>query len=820
MANGDATAARVENMTARNIGFGASAKRGGLFQLLRLCVLAFSLALGAACASPEEKVARYHEEGQEFLQSGDLPKAYIQFQNALKIDEEHVPSMIGLAEVAERRNDFQAMFGILQNIVRLDPTQLDAQIKLGKLYLIGSDETAALEKAETALELDPDSLDAQALKAGVLLKIGDNASAVELARKVIEEDPTNAEAVTVLATDRSLSGDHEGALEELNKALEINPRISMLQLLRIHVLQTLGRREETMDAYAELIETFPDEPAYRSVYAQALARREDFQGAREQMEAVVEIEPENLNAKLDVVRIIKHADGEQAGEAKLREYLGEDSDNTDLQFALVDYNLEVGDFEDARSLLETLAASGDQDIALKAKNRIAVILLRNGEREEAEGLIDEILEVDERNTAALLKRASLQITKEEFDQAIVNLRTALDNSPDEHNAMVLMASAFEEQGNLSFAQAEFAKAFEASGREPEVAQQFARFLLRRENPNRAEEVLLDSLGAHPGDIDNLRLLASIRLAQQDWRGAEEVAVMLQRVRNQDALAAGIQSAAYVGLGDYQSVIDNFSGNNDLPLESQPLAALVTSYIRTERIDEAEALLKRIINSNADNYGARMLLAGIYNQRSDAEAYFQTLQEAIESNPERPEAYELLYRYYLGEGELEEAAALIERGLEAAPRSGAMRMFKADVLINQGKRKEALDMYSEMIEERPEDRIIANNFVSLSSDLRLDAQSIARALDVAKTIEDLDNPYYRDTVGWAYYRAGEYDKAIRYLSQAVEGVPQNPEMLYHLGAAQFANGDEEAARANLEEALNLGGESFLYKDEVRAVLDRM
>ncbi|WP_425407752.1 tetratricopeptide repeat protein [Hyphococcus sp.] len=794
-----------------------SIKRNGLKSLMAASLLA----LAAACASPEEKVERYYEDGQEFLEEGELPKAYIQFQNALKINEEHVPSMVGLAEIAEDRNDFQSMFGILQNIVRLDSTQVDAQIKLGKLYLIGSDETAALEQAEKALALEPDNLDAKALKAGVLLKIGDNASAVELAREVVAEDQANAEAVTVLATDRSVSGDQEGALEEINKALAVDPEIAMLQLLRIHVLQSMGRQEESLDAYAELIDLFPEQSAYRRVYAQELVRRGDLPAARDQLEEIVALEPDNLTAIINVVRLIKRADGTDAAEAKLRSYLESAPENTDLRFALVDYNIEENDFEEARSLLDTMANSDDQDIALRAKNKIAAIMLKNGERDQALTLIDEILEADSRNTDALLKSSALLIDQEEYDQAIVNLRTALDNSPDSHDAMMLMAAAFEKQDNFSFAQAEYAKAFEASDQAAPVARQFSRFLLRRKNPNRAEEVLVDSLAANPEDVENLKLLASIRLARQDWRGAEEVATMLERVENQDELVANIKSASFVGAGDYESVIENFSPDaSNLPLESQPLAALVTSYIRTERIDEAETLLNRIIATDEDNYSARLLLARIHGQRDDEEAYVASLEEAVARAPERPEAYELLYRHYLGQREMDRAAALIEDGLEAAPDNSAMRVFKADVLITQGNREEALDLYADLIDERPNDRIIANNFVSLSSDLRLDEASIARALEAAKTIEDLENPFYRDTVGWAYYRAGEYEKAVEYIAQAVEGVPQNPEMLYHLGAAQFANGDEDAARANLEKALELGGEEFLFQDEARAVLDRM
>ena len=37
------------------------------------------------CSSPEEKVAKYVSKGQEYLAAGDLTKARIEFQNALRI---------------------------------------------------------------------------------------------------------------------------------------------------------------------------------------------------------------------------------------------------------------------------------------------------------------------------------------------------------------------------------------------------------------------------------------------------------------------------------------------------------------------------------------------------------------------------------------------------------------------------------------------------------------------------------------------------------------------------------------------------------------
>jgi tetratricopeptide (TPR) repeat protein len=782
---------------------------------------AFIFLLAAACASPEEKLENYTSSGAAYLVDGDLGRANIQFQNALKINEEYVPALSGLVDIAEKKSDFKSMFGLLQRIVRLEPENLDAQVKLGKLYLVASDETTALEHAENALAINPNDIGAITLKAAVQLKLGDNAGAVELARRALAEDPANPEAVTVIATERTLAGEYEEALAELDNAIAVKPDIAILQLLRISLLGRLGREEDVRAAYVEVIRLFPEEPAYRRVYVTDLIKREEFAKATSQLEKIVELEPDNLDAKLDVVRIVLKNEGEAAATARIRGYVDAEPDNTELKFALVEFLRQQGDVDGVAEVLSALAQSDDMDIVLQAKNQIASEYLRKDERDQASAIIEEILSIDERNTDALIKRAGLLITDGDYDTAILDLRTALDNSPDSAEAMVLMALAFEQQGNPSFARAEFAKAFKASEQNAKIGNAFAKFHLRQEDSERAEQVLVESLASNPGDLNNLKLLAGVRLSQQNWRGAEEVAEIIARLENQDELAERIRSAAFSGLGDYDRMIETLTEQNaNEPLASRPLATLVAAYLRTDRSDEAQKLLLRIISSEEDNYAAHILLAQVYGAKQQPEDAENILLAAVERDGSRPEAYELLYRYYQRTGQSEKAVKLIEDGLATAPDSTALRVFKADGLLNDGNVEEAFAMYEDLVVERPENRVVANNFVSLSSDLRRDAASIARALEVAKILEDLDNPLFQDTVGWAYYRAGDFDKAVEYLSKAAQGASQNAEIVYHLGAAYFAAGDNAKAKMELEKALETGGDGFKYADEINVLLGRL
>lgn len=796
-------------------------KGGKLSARLRYTGAAFVLGLAAACASPEQRLEKYTESGQEFLEEGDLGRANIQFQNALKINEEHVPALLGLVEIAEQKNDFRTMFGVLQRIIRLDPENVDALVKMGKLYLVASDETAAIENADKALSLDPNSIDAKALKSAIQLKLGDTVGAVELAQQVVAADPANPEAITVLATERTLAGEYAEALGILEGAIAINPEQAVLQLLRISLLERLGREDEIAAAYARLIELFPDQPAYRRVYAIDLLEKEDYDAALIQLEKIAELEPENLDAKLDVIRVVMNQNGKEAASEKLRAFVDANPEDVDLKFAFVSFLRQGGDLEAASAELSRLEESDDMDVVLRAKNEIVANLLREEKFDEGKALIAEILEADERNTDALIKRAGLAIEDGEYDAAILDLRTALDNNPDSADAMVLMALAFERQGNPSFARAEFAKAFDASGQDAGIGLAFAKFHLRQKDSERAEAVLIDTQDANPGDLETLKLLAGVRLSQQNYRGAEEIAEIIERLENQDELAERIKSAAYAGLGDYDRMIETLSAQNEnTPLASRPLATLVAAYLRSGRTDEAQELLLRIIDTQEDSYAAHILLAQVYGSKQQQQDAVAMLTAATEKDPTRSEAYELLYRFYQRSGQSDQAKALIQSGLEKAPDNTALRVFQADALLSEGRNEEAFEIYEELIDTYPENRVVANNYVSLSSDLRQDSASIARALEVAKILEDEENPLFLDTVGWAYYRAGQFDKAVEFLSRAAEDASGNAEIIYHLGAAYYAAGDMENAKTTLERALSTGGDNFNYASEINDLLARI
>ncbi|MEM8770543.1 MAG: tetratricopeptide repeat protein [Pseudomonadota bacterium] len=799
-------------MTTRNRSYRTAAARG---------LVAAGAMLIAACSSPEQKVERYYESGAEFLEKGDLGRANVQFQNVLKIDEEHVPTLLGVAQIAETKNNFEAMFGIYQKIIRLDPENLEAITKLGKLYLIGSEETRALELSEQALALDATNIDARALKAAVLLRAGDRTGAVEIAKGVIADDPGNSEAATVVVTERAMASDFDGALAELNRVLEYNPKVAVLQLMRIRLLSQQNRDEDVLQGYADLAALFPEEATYKRSYAAALIERGDLKSALTQLEGVVALLPNELNAKLDVVRVLRQEQGPDAAEKKLQAYVEAQPDDADLKFALADYYLQHEQETKSEAVLTPLTKSDDADLANRAKNHLAGYFIRSGKIDDARVLVDDILSTDQQNTQALIKKAQFQIADGDFDDAIAGLRTAQNNDPDAYEAMVAMANAFIRQGNRDFARAELTKAFEVSDKRSDVARIFARFLLAEGDASRAEDVLEQALAQSPNDVDNLKLLAQAQISQQDWRGAEEVADLLENLSGnaQDNAALNIRSVALSGLEEHDRVIEMLSSEqSDEPLGASPLAMLTRAYLAQEKYDEARAMLSRVIDNDGDNYVARLLLAQVVEAADEPEALEEVLTGAAEAAPTRPEAYIALFRHHLRNSDRDKAEAAIDTGLSNASNSNALKIYKADLMLSGGDREGALELYEELVGAAVRNKIVVNNYISLTSELRPTPADAQRALAYAELIASEANPNFKDTLGWAYYRAGDYTSAVTYLAQAANALPNNPEVLYHYGAAKVASGDVDGGKATLREAVDKGGADFPYASEATAILN--
>jgi len=65
-----------------------------------------------------------------------------------------------------------------------------------------------------------------------------------------------------------------------------------------------------------------------------------------------------------------------------------------------------------------------------------------------------------------------------------------------------------------------------------------------------------------------------------------------------------------------------------------------------------------------------------------------------------------------------------------------------------------------------------------------------------------NSSYLDTIGWVYFKLGEYEKAKEYIEQAIKVGGESSVMLEHLGDITYMLGNKDKAKSIWEKSLSL------------------
>lgn len=758
----------------------------------------------AACSSPEEKANKYYEKGLELMAQGDLLKARIELQNALQIRPDLTAAWFALAQIAEQQGDWEKLFGLLNKVVDHDPQHLETQIKLGRMLLAAGRLDKALAASDLTFGMAPDNAEVLGLRAGVLYKLDDKVGAVAQANAALAISPTNIDALVVLATERLAANDAAKAIEFLDRGLQVNDKNIALQLIKVQALESMAQTESSEAIFRKLIALYPETRALRHTLAQFYLLHGRADAAEAEYRAIAAENPNDVQARLDVVRFIGSVKGQQAALEHLQKMIGEDAGSNELSFALVTMQQAQGDQAAAEAVLRTIIArAGDTPDAVKAKGLLAGMLLLNGDKPAAQRLIDEVLAGDQRNEQGLLLKAGLAIDARQFDQAIADLRTILRDSPSSPRALLMLAKAHELTGSVELAQENYLKAYEVGKPALQFGMAYAEFLLQQGQMARAEVVASEVLQAHANHVPAMRVLAQARISQGNWPGAQAVADDMQALSGQEQAAEQIRGTLFAARKEYSESIAAFRRAYDAsPADAQPMVALVRSYLLAGKASEAMDFLRSVIQASPTNARALLLLGELHAAGRDDAAAAQIFQQVIGLQPQQAASYVSLANLHVRAGRLPEAEQVLAQGLGRAPGNFELLLARAGLLEVSGRFDEAISAYEALHKDHPGSDVAVNNLASLLSEQGAEQASWVRAYELAQRFKRSEVPYFKDTLGWAAYRLGKVEEGLALIEDAARQLPEQPVFRYHLGMSYAALNRNEQARVELQKALEL------------------
>jgi tetratricopeptide (TPR) repeat protein len=208
-----------------------------------------------------------------------------------------------------------------------------------------------------------------------------------------------------------------------------------------------------------------------------------------------------------------------------------------------------------------------------------------------------------------------------------------------------------------------------------------------------------------------------------------------------------------------------------PLRRNAEIQLAVNLDTLDRTDEAKKRLNKLIANDASNIEAIMALGNIQRGRKEfnecADVYGKGI--ATIANPERP--HWLIYYF---------------RGI-CNERAKKWPAAEADLKV-------ALKLY-------PDQPHVLNylgySWVDQGINLDEGMRMIRRAVE-----QRPDDGYIVDSLGWAYYRLGNYEEAVKHLERAVELKPDDPTINDHLGDGYWKTGRILEARFQWSHARDL------------------
>jgi len=785
---------------------------------LTVVVLALGLAM-AGCDNGEEQEAAFMQAGFDHVRQGNLEKAALDFKSALQINPKQLEALYQLALIDEQHRELRAAFHKLRVVHQEKPRHIGALVKLGQLYLFGGDNEKAETFADKLLELEPLNSDALALRGAVLLRQRALQAAKEHGERALEINPKNIGAISLLAGYYHEIGNEAGAFAVVARGLAAQPTDINLRLLKLKLLLDQDAPFQAIRAInEELITLQPNNHEHRLRLAKQYVARGELAAAETVLRSAIQDKPQDEDLKSYLINFLVHQRDMKQAIEEAKQFALATPDNFRIRFDLAGLYLQSEANNEAESVyLDIIAKDQDGPSTLAAKVALAQIRLAENRADQATAYLDDVFSQDPRHRDALLLRANMAMIDGNFGAAITDLRVVLGDSPQSKPALQMLATAFMRTGDLELAAEYLWLLSDADPGNSTARIQLAEMVLRQGNINTAENILENVLERSPGLIAGLRLLAEIHLARGKGAAAIETAHELGRAGATDDSVQFLLGRGHMLVNQNEEALRAFKQANRLaPEVLDYMAAAMSVLVAQQDWERAEQWASELIEGNpsAAGYFVRGELLAYRGRRKEAVSDYQT---AIQRRPGWAAPSLRLGAIYLANGALDAAIATYRTALETTTRKTKLEFALAMAFTRKGAISDAIQTYSAVLQREHDQDVAANNLAVLVADFRHDnKQDLDLALRYALRFQTSEKAAYLDTLGWVYTRLENRNQALIYLKRAAELDPDNPQILYHLGATQFWNGQVDQAETSLSKALK-SGQSYTGKELAASIL---
>jgi tetratricopeptide (TPR) repeat protein len=664
------------------------------------------------------------------------------------------------------------------NALHTDPHNAKA---IGRLGLIYFDE-GRFQKAAPYLfegsELSSSNLELRIKLARIYLAVGEVKKAREQVDVVLNNNPADPDAPILLA--QSAPPAHLGDVQR-----------------QLRGLASKG-----------------DSAAIETALGVAASRQNNFEAAREAFQRALKLDSRSAAAYAALGHTyLQFNEVKKAGEA-----FKAASDCADTTSPL---QTEFGQFE-IQTANFAAAEKSFNDITQKAPDYmpawlgLAEVALDEKKFDDSDTAVKKVLACDPDNVDALVLKARLDLGRGDTTNAVSELEhlvTTYHQAPRIHYELAL---AYITVGQMDKAMNQLHETVDLDPNFVQAAFLLAQLDVKKGDVESALGLLEPLIARRPDLVEPKLLLADVYRLQNDFNDAQALYQQLEKSFPTNTNIPLLAGSTYVQQFNEDAARAEF--NHVLKIDPANTSAeeeLAQLDLTDKNYDAAQQRAQSLVSKNPQEAQPEVLLAKIFLDRGQTNQAEEALSKAARL-PGGFQANLLLAQLYFSLKQDKEALDMINLAMAKKPDEPALLMFLATIQTNQKDYPGAATTYEKVLAVNPQYSPAINNLAWLYSDQLGDMD---KAYALAQRAHQLlpNDPSTADTLGWILFKRGDYTSALNMFQLGAAGLPNNPEVQFHLGLASYMLDNEDSARQQLQNATALNA-PFADRDECQKYLD--
>ncbi len=582
------------------------------------------------------------------------------------------------------------------------------------------------------------------------------------------------------------------AIDEYKQALEYDPNSAEIIAQLAEVYQASGRTREAVLEARQLIEKNPDNLAAHRllarIYWQNLGepdrqpeagapRQEILQLTIGEFQQVIRLDPEDSDASLKLARLYRMNNDLDNAEATLKKLLEHEPHSEAALAALASLYTDRGEHEKATELLQG-AGSATSSSVLAA---LAYAQEQAGDLHKAVETYRRALQLDNENFAIRQRLAELLLRTDKLDEALKEYQVLIEYDPEDADSYLRLSQIHRHQKHFPEAWAALEAAKKLAPDNLEVGFN--------------EALLYEVEGNLDGSIATLsEMVARMSNSSGEYSPAEKRnrAIVLERL-----------GVTYRQSEIFDEATKTFEQLLALDEDSarRGYAQIAETHRQARQHENGVAVLRQALERFPEDRDLKLQLAALLSDSGNLAGGVEMTRSLLTGASEDRTLYLALAQMYERHKRWPDAEAALgeaEKLTKTDQELEYLHFMRGAVCERQKKYECAETEFRRVLEINPNSAVALNYLGYMLADQGVKLEESVKLIEQALELEPF-NGAYLDSLGWAYYRLNELDKAEKYLLEAIKRLSRDATIHDHLGDVYYRTGRLDQAEKAWERA---------------------